>query len=150
MFKKVLLLCFLFTFNVMALDIGDKIPSNIVKVLKFKKDKIYVVDFFASWCHSCKKELPLLVKLQKKIDKSKVEIIGIDVDENIASGKRFQKALGLNFRVVNDSKNSVIGVFNPIGMPSVYLVKNGKIVDAVMGVKPHIDNYLLKKLQELK
>ena len=97
MLKKILLIGALLSLNLMALDIGDYVPSNTIKLLKMKKNKVYIVDFFASWCHSCEKELPLLVKLQNKIEQSKVELIGVDVDENIAEGKKFQKKIGFKF-----------------------------------------------------
>ena len=64
--------------------------------------------------------------------------------------KNFKKKLGLNFKIINDNKSKIIGVFDPIGMPSVYLVKNGKIVGTIIGAKPHIDTHLLKILKALK
>jgi len=127
---------------------GDTISSNIVKKLALQKDKIYIIDFFASWCESCKKELPLLIKVSKEIDRDKFELIGVDVDEDIKKAEEFQRELNIPFRVVNDPKNKIIEVFNPLGMPSLYLVKDGKVLNFLFGAVNDIDKVILDELRE--
>ena len=133
---------------------GDKISQNIQTKLNIKEDKIYIIDFFASWCKSCKKEIPYISKVHQKVDSSQVEIIGIDVDKDIEKGKSFQKELkaknALTFRVVNDPENSIIGAFKPIGMPALYYVKNNKIVHVIYGAVDNIDEIILSNLKELQ
>ena len=65
--------------------IGKEIPNlNILKIKKNKtinfskyKNKIFAINFFASWCLPCKIEAPLLDKLSNKID-----IIGISYKDD--------------------------------------------------------------------
>ena len=128
---------------------GDVVEPSIAQKLDLKKDKIYVIDFFASWCSSCKKEMPLLIKASTKMDKSKFELIGVDVDKKISEGVAFQKKYNISFRVVNDPKNEIIKAFDPIGMPSLYVIKNGKVVDFLFGAKDNIDELILDELKEL-
>jgi len=150
MFKKVLLLVSLSTFSLFALDTGDKLPSDTVEILKLKEDKVYIIDFFASWCKSCKKELPLISKLNGQIDAQKTEIIGVDVDEDVEEGKAFQKELALTFKVIDDSDNTLIKTFDPVGMPSIFIVKNGEIIGTLIGAKEQIDKQILRGLKGLK
>ena len=150
MIKKILSILSISTITLMALDSGDTLPSLTTQKLSLQNDKIYIIDFFASWCHSCEKELPLMNKLNNAIDKNTTEIIGVDVDEEIEDGKTFQKELALNFKVVNDANNEIIGAFNPVGMPSVFIVKNGKIITVISGAKENIDSYILEGLKGLK
>ena len=74
----------------------------------------------------------------------------MDVDEEIEDGKTFQKELALNFKVVNDTNNEIIGAFNPVGMPSVFIVKNSQIIAVITGAKENIDSYILEGLKDLK
>jgi len=127
---------------------GDNISPNIAKRLKLESGKIYVIDFFASWCESCKKEMPLLVKVSKEINGDKFELIGVDVDEDIKKAKEFQEEQSISFRVVNDPKNEIIKAFNPLGMPSLYVVKDGKILNLLFGAVDDVDKVILDELRE--
>ncbi len=150
MLKKILYtLCFS-TISLFSLESGDMLPSSLGDKLVLEKDKIYIIDFFASWCKSCEKELPLMMNLNTKIDANSVEIIGVDVDEDISKGKAFQESLKLDFKVIDDSKNELIKIFDPAGMPSVFIVKNSKIIATVIGAKDDIDSYILEGLKDLK
>ena len=133
---------------------GDTISQDIQDKLSIKDHKIYIIDFFASWCGSCKKEIPYLSKVNDTIDKEKVEIIGVDVDEDINKGQNFQKELRdaktLNFKVIDDPKNEIIKAFNPVGMPALFIIKDNKIVGSILGAKDNIDNVILNELKGLK
>ena len=129
---------------------GDTISQNIQDKLNIKENKIYIIDFFASWCLSCKKEIPYLSKINETLDKEKFEIIGVDVDEDIKKGQSFQKELNINFRVINDPKSEIIKEFNPVGMPALFFIKNNKISSSIIGAKNDIDKVILNELKGLK
>lgn len=151
---KILIIFFLLLTNLLAYQKGDIISDDMASYLGLKEDKVYVIDFFASWCASCKKEIPLISEVNKKIDSSKVEIIGINVDKDINIGLEFQESLKadghLNFRVINDPQNLVIAEFNPIGMPTLYYIKNNKILEIITGAVDDIDKIIFNDLQRMK
>lgn len=134
----------------LAYKVGDKLDTDVMSKLNIdpnNPNKITLVDFFASWCTSCKKELPLLNNIA--IDTNKVAIIGVDTDKNITKGKAFQKALKLTLPVYNDTSQSVVKKFSPFGMPALYYIKNGTVVKIRQGALPHIDKKVAKDLQQL-
>ena len=151
---KVITLILLLSSLVFAYKVGDEVNQNIAKTLGMKENKIYIVDFFASWCGSCKKEIPHISDVDAQVDKSKVEIIGVDVDKDVQKGIAFQNELkskgSLTFRVVNDPMNNIIKEFKPIGMPALYYVKDGKVVDVIFGAVDNIDKVILKDLKRLQ
>ncbi len=151
---KFLTLILLLSSLLFSYQVGDTISSNIQNRLNIKDDKIYIIDFFASWCNSCEKEIPYISKVHQKIDSNRVEIIGIDVDKDIQKAKTFQEELksqnALTFRVINDPQNSIIREFKPIGMPALFYVRNGKILNVVYGAVDNIDKVILKDLEELQ
>ena len=150
---KKIIVSIILVVNLFAYQKGDVISEAMGQHLGIKEDKIYIVDFFASWCGSCKKEIPLISIVNSKIDHSKVEIIGIDVDKDVNNGIEFQKSLKvqgkMNFRVINDPQNLVISKFNPIGMPTLYYIKDKKIVGIITGAIDSIDEKILKDLNDL-
>ena len=152
---RTVILLLITTFSLLfAYQKGESISNPIVQKLGLQKDKIYVIDFFASWCGSCKKELPYISSFaQSQIGKN-VEVIGIDVDENMDEGEAFQQMLkaknALNFKVINDPHGEIIKRFNPIGMPAIYIVKNAKIQELIVGAKDSIETLLIKKVKALQ
>jgi len=92
------------------LGIGDPAPKLAVKefikgkpVKKFEKGKIYVVEFWATWCPPCKESIPHLTELQKK--NKDIIFIGVNVAEDDQSAvKDFVEEMGdeMNYRVALD------------------------------------------------
>jgi len=151
---KAAIVSFFLLTNLIAYDKGDTISDSIASYLGCNGDKVYIIDFFASWCGSCKKEIPLISKANTAIDTNKVEIIGVDVDKDINAGIKFQNKLkgenSLNFRVINDPQNLIISEFSPIGMPTLYYVKNKKVVGIITGAVDDIDEKIINDLKEME
>jgi thiol-disulfide isomerase/thioredoxin len=151
---KSILLIIMIQILVFGYSNGEPINQDVKTKLSIEENKTYVVAFFASWCGSCKNEIPYISKLNTTIDKKQIEIIGVDADENIDAGITFQNRLKsenkLNFRVVNDPKGEIIKAFSPIGMPALYIIKGGKVVNTILGAKDNIDVLITKELEKIK
>jgi len=69
-----------------SLNIGDKAPALQVKFVKgkpvtrFQKGRVYVLEFWATWCGPCKKAMPHVSEVSRKFA-DKVDVIGISVWE---------------------------------------------------------------------
>ncbi len=148
-----LLLLFLTT-SLFAYTTNDTLSQAMQQKLQLDADKITIVDFFASWCSSCKKEIPHISKINETLDKDHYEIIGIDVDKKLQDGIAFQNALKtrghLNFRVINDPENTIVNAFNPIGMPALYYIKNHKVLKVRYGAVDDIDDIIRNDLKTLE
>jgi len=151
---KYLIVTLMLMSNIWAYDVGDSLSEEMVSHLELKDDKVYVVDFFASWCGSCQKELPLMTKANLNLNHDEVEIIGIDVDKDPQKAARFQEALKaeghLNFRVINDPQNLIIAKFNPLGMPTLYYIKNKKVLKIITGAIDNIDQQIHNDLKMMR
>ncbi len=143
MLKKFLLTLLLSSY-IFAYNVGDSVDSTLVKKLSLENNKVYVLNFFASWCRSCKQELPIINTLNKN------NIVGINIDKDSSKGKQFVKSLNLKFRVVYDSDNSIVKQFSPVGVPALYFIKNGKIIAQKFGAVHQVDEYIMTTLKEIK
>lgn len=132
---------------------GDTVDPAVLEKLGAAPGKITVIDFFAEWCVSCRKELPLLSALHSRSNQKKTDFVGIDTDDNPAAAEAFQKELkarnALSFRVVNDPEQAIVRKFKPRGYPALYIIKDGKVAREHLGAMPDIDAVIEQDLKTL-
>lgn len=129
--------------SVLAVDAGSRAPGFSLKDFKGKpvslaslKGKVVLVDFWASWCAPCKKELPELNKLHAKYGSKGLVIIGVNIDEDVKAAKRFLRKVPVDFPVVHDAAHSVAKSYAPPTMPSSYIIdRKGVIRHVQVGFK---------------
>lgn len=113
-------------------DVG----GNPVSFAQFK-GKVVVVDFWATWCPPCIKEIPGYIALQEKHGKDGLVIVGISLDRKGATVvKPFMAKYGINYPIVIGDQDTVaaFGGFNAI--PTTFLInRDGMIVDRKTGAE---------------
>jgi thiol-disulfide isomerase/thioredoxin len=98
------------------------------------KGKVVLVDFWASWCKPCKKELPELDKLAKayKDAGADVTIVAINIDTKRENADSFLKSAKIqHLTVLFDPSSTSAEQYEPATMPTSYLVDKKGIVKAV-------------------
>jgi thiol-disulfide isomerase/thioredoxin len=124
------------------LKLGDVAPELSVKMIndneygkKFSlsefKDKVIVLEFWATWCHPCKQSIPHLSELQEKY-KDKVVVIGISGEDKAVVEKFFNAQKEMKYRVAVDDEDKTAGIymagFGVNGIPHAFIIKEGKIL----------------------
>lgn len=64
--------------------------SELEDILKAKTDKIQVINFWATWCAPCVKEMPIFEKANKEITEAKVTLISLDLNLDPAPEKVYR------------------------------------------------------------
>ena len=104
--------------------------------LKPYKGKVVLVDFWASWCSSCRKSFPWLNKMQKQKAAQGLVIIGVNVDENAQDAAQFLKETPATFQQIYDSTGSHANYYKVLGMPSTLIFdRQGKLQHQHVGFK---------------
>jgi thiol-disulfide isomerase/thioredoxin len=122
------------------LNVGDAAPKLAVKefvkgnpIKDLEKGKIYVVEFWATWCGPCRTSIPHLTELQKKY--KDVAFIGVSISERKPEGvKPFVEEMGdkMGYRVALDDNDAMSRTWMEAagqeGIPTAFIVNGeGKI-----------------------
>ncbi len=131
-----------------TLKVGDPAPAMKVAkwvkgtpVAKFDPSKLYVVEFWATWCGPCKESIPHLTEMAKKF--KQVSFSGISVWENQGEDKstayqakvvKFVKDMGakMDYNVGYDGPNGDMAstwmkAANQNGIPTAFIIQKGQI-----------------------
>lgn len=97
------------------------------------RGKVVMLQFTASWCSVCRKEMPHIEKKiwQKHKDRKDFALFGIDMDEPLDKVKEFQKDIKISYPLALDPGANIFNSFAAKGAGvtrNVIIDKKGKIV----------------------
>ena len=101
------------------------------------KGRVVLVNFWATWCAPCIRELPSLDRLQAEIGGRDFTVLAINEDRGgAATAAPFLEKHGWkNLAVHADRQMALARALGLRGMPSTYLVdRNGRVVGSLTGV----------------
>lgn len=118
--------------------------------LSEQQGNVVMLNFWASWCGPCRKEMPLLEKIQQKYQRLGFVLIGMNVDEDTAAAERFLQDVPVSFPVALDSKGEISKLFNVKAMPTTVMIdRNGNIRNIHYGYKDGDEKAYEKMIREL-
>ena len=112
------------------------LEGNIRNITDWK-GKVVLLNFWATWCPPCLREIPDFIELQNKYKNSDFQIIGIAID-NIDAVKTFATENAMNYPVIPAETEAIeLGqrYGNTIGaLPySVFINRNGDVTHTIVG-----------------
>lgn len=102
------------------------------------RGKVVFVNFWATWCKSCREEMPSMQVLYKHLKERNVpfEMLAISMDR-VTTQKEvesFVRSLGITFPVLLDPWGKTDGKYKLTGVPETYIVdQEGRVVEKVIG-----------------
>jgi peroxiredoxin len=115
------------------------------------KGKLVLLNFWATWCVPCTKEMPGMQTLWKEYKEQGLEIVAISVDEG-ARGRveTFSKMFGINFPILLDPESKVSDLYEVSGVPISFLIdRNGRMITRIVGTEDWLSDDTVSLVQEL-
>ena len=114
------------------------------------KDKIVVLDFWATWCGPCVMALPDYIAATSKFDESKVMFVAVNLQESSDEIRAFLSDKQLSPRVALDRSSAVAPTFQVSGIPhTVILGPDNVIEDVHVGYQPGSGETMQITLQQM-
>jgi peroxiredoxin len=115
-----------------AVDFTLKDPDGKEITLSDYKGKKVLLNFWATWCNPCKKEMPDMEKIHQSHPDVVVLAVNIDSDQDI---KGFMSDLKLTFRTGLDVDGEVNKKYKVVSIPTSFFInEEGVINKKVVGV----------------
>ena len=112
------------------------------------RGKLVVLNFWASWCQSCREEMPDLDRLQERIRSRGGVVLAVSVDENCSSYEDFLKIYPVRFQTACDpNKNEQVALdYGSVMIPETFVIdRQGYIARKIEGpqewVSPEMTKY---------
>ena len=98
------------------------------------RDKVVFLNFWATWCIPCRREMPAMEKLYREFRDQGFTIIALDLNEPVAAVQAFVKELGLTFPVGIDPGMVNFATYGGRALPTSYLIgRDGMILGIIIG-----------------
>ena len=124
-----------------AIDFTLPLLSTGAKVrLGALRGKVVVLDFWATWCGPCRRWMPIVAKLEKELRGRDVRFFAVNERDTPDKVRAFLKSTGVTVPVLLDRDGHVGVAYDASSIPLTIIVgRDGKVVDALIGVHPEED-----------
>ena len=99
------------------------------------RGKLVLLNFWATWCTSCRDEMPSMERLYREFRGKGFEIVAVNVKDKPGDALAFVKALKLSYPIMLDPQGEVGLLYGAWGLPATYLIdQNGIVLARLWGV----------------
>ena len=110
----------------------NSVQEDTIYTLREMKDKVVLINFWATWCGPCRMEIPDFNELYKKYNDKGLNILGVSISDKKEQLEKFLKVYEINYPVLYGSQKVIDKMVMDYGgvysIPTTFLIgKNNKI-----------------------
>ena len=113
----------------------ETLDGDTVRLSDYR-GQVVVLNFWATWCPPCRREIPDLMRLQDRFGDRGLRVVGVSLDrEGKAVVQRYVDDIGIDYTVDIDD-GSIARAFGGVpALPTTYIIgRNGRIRGRVPGL----------------
>ncbi|XVJ58551.1 MAG: TlpA family protein disulfide reductase [Tepidisphaera sp.] len=103
---------------------GKDLDGGTIKFPGDFKNKIVMVDFWATWCHPCMEEMPHIAEAYDKFASQGLEVLGVSIDGagDAAKIKSTLKSKKMSWLHIHDTNSAISRLYAVTSIPRAFLV----------------------------
>jgi len=90
-----------------------------------------VVNFWATWCVPCRKEMPQLVRAYDRYKDEGLVIVGVNLQEGKDTARPFAEDFGMDFPIGIDVDGEVGDTYRLLGLPTTFFIDREGVIRSV-------------------
>lgn len=134
-----------------AVGVGSPAPDfklantkGETRTLNQYRGKVVVLNFWASWCPPCRKEMPSMDRLNKLFPRSEVILLAVNVEKRLPD--TFRRA-GFSFDILSDSNGQVQQRYGVTRLPETFIIDrkgivSKRVIGGIVWDDPGVVSYL--------
>ena len=135
-----------------AHDFRAELNDGTIINLKDYHHRFLLLNFWATWCVPCLKEMPDLEEAYQKMGSKKLIVLAVGMGEDKKSIRKFNEKYGFTFPMIADKKLEIARLYGVENIPITYLINpEGVIIGRALGIRdwasPHLIEFMKNKLQ---
>lgn len=114
---------------------GEMMDDKIVN-LKDYRGRFVLLNFWATWCSPCLKEMPDLEKAYLHMGQEKMVVLAVGMGESVEKIKAFFDKYGFTFPMLADNKMEITKLYGVRNIPVTYLIDpDGIVLGRALGIR---------------
>ena len=137
-----------------AHDFSGELNDGSIINLKDYHHRFVLLNFWATWCVPCLKEMPDLEKAYQKMGSKKLIVLAVGMGEDKRSIRKFAKKHEFTFPMVGDTTLEIARLYGVENIPITYLINpEGVIIGRALGIRdwanPKLIEFMDSKMESM-
>lgn len=126
------------------------LPDLKGKMHGLPEGEVILLNFWATWCPPCRKEMPSMAELHRKYAEKGLKVVAVSVDRDADDLSAFVREYKLPFQVLHDADSSVSHSYGVFRYPETFLIdRQGQVRYHLVGAVEWTAEPITKSIEGL-
>jgi len=86
------------------------------------RGKVVLLNFWATWCEPCRKEIPRFIEFQKQYGSQGLQVLGVSLDDDAKPVREFRDQFNVNYPIAMGDAKLAESYGGVLGLPITFII----------------------------